>query len=139
MENFSFLTTSLLVNGVEISGFDEGDDVIQLARRVESFNDKVGADGVMTAYQSSNLSGTVTFRLMQSSDSNKYLSGLMAAQENSLFESVFAQFKDPSTGDVASGTQGYIPKPADMVRGVAPNAQEWIIIVERLDLLHLGG
>ena len=36
MKEYSFLDTLLLVNGVEISGFDEGDDVINLERLNDS-------------------------------------------------------------------------------------------------------
>lgn len=138
MKNYTFLNTLLLVNGIEIAGFDEGDDVITLARLNDSASHKVGTDGEMTLAISADRSGTVTFRLMQSSDSNTFLSGLINTQENGVFIPIFVQFKDSETADLASGTQGYITKPADMVRGTAPNSQEWVIVVERLDLLHLG-
>jgi hypothetical protein len=139
MKDYSFLDTLLLVNGVEIGGFDEGDDVISLARLNDSASHKIGADGEMTVSISADRSGTITFRLMQSSDSNAYLSGLITSQENGIFVPIFAQFKDTRGNDLGSGTQGYIPKPADMARGTNPNAQEWSVVVERLDLLHLGG
>lgn len=139
MENYSFLDTTLLVNGVEITGFDEGDDVITLERINDSSAHKIGVDGVMTVSISADRSGMVTFRLMQSSDSNAYLSGLINAQENGAFVPIFVQFKDTKGNDLGSGTQGYIPRPASMVRGQNANSQEWMITVERLDLLHLGG
>ena len=139
MKEYSFLNTLLLVNGVEISGFDEGDDVIELDRINDSASHKIGSDGEMTVAISADRSGTVTFRLMQTSDSNTYLSGLIIAQENGAFIPVFVQFKDTKGGDLGSGTQGYIPKPATMTRGTSANSQEWIVTVERLDLLHLGG
>lgn len=138
MKEYSFLDLNLLVNGVPISGFDEGDDVIQLARLGDSAFHKLGADGEMTVGISADRSGTMKFRLMQSSDSNTYLSGLIAAQENGAFVPIFAQMTDVRGGDLGSGTQGYINKPADMTRGTNPNSQEWIITVERLDMLHNG-
>ena len=139
MKEYSFLNTLLLVNGVEIGGYDEGDDVIVLERINDSASHKVGADGEMSVAISADRSGTITFRLMQTADSNQYLSGLISAQENGAFSPLFVQFKDTKGGDLGSGTQGYIPKPATMTRGNATNNQEWIITVERLDLLHLGG
>lgn len=139
MQEYSFLNTLLLLNGVEISGFDEGDDVINLDRINDSALHKIGADGEMTVAISADRSGTVTFRLMQVSDSNAYLSGLINSQENGAFVPLFVQFKDTKGNDLGSGTQGYITKPASMTRGTGANAQEWIIVVERLDLLHLGG
>jgi len=139
MKEYSFLDTLLLVNGIEITGFDEGDDVIILDRINDSASHKVGTDGEMSVSISADRSGTVTFRLMQTSDSNAFLSGLISAQENGIFVPIFVQFKDTKGGDLGSGTQGYITKPAPMTRGTAVNAQEWVLTVERLDLLYLGG
>lgn len=139
MKEYSFLDTLLLINGVEISGFDEGDDVISLERLNDSASHKIGTDGEMTVAISADRSGSATFRLMQTSDSNSYLSGLINAQENGAFAPIFIQFKDTRGNDLGSGTQGYINRPASMVRGSGTNSQEWKVIVERLDLLHLGG
>ena len=138
MKEYSFLDTLLLVNGVEINGFDEGDDVINLDRLNDSAAHKIGTDGEMTVSISADRSGTCTFRLMQSSDSNTYLSGLITAQENGAFVPIFLQFKDTRGLDIGSGTQGYINRPATMTRGTNVNSQEWIITVERLDMLHGG-
>ena len=139
MKDYSFLDTILLVNGVEMEGYDEGDDVIQMARRNDSATDSVGADGEMTVAISADRSGTVVFRLSQSSSGNAYLSGLTAAQENGSFVPVFVQFKDTRGGDLGSGTQGYINRPADMTNGAGINSREWTITVERLDLLYATG
>lgn len=138
MKEYSFLDTLLLVNGVEISGFDEGDDVITLDRLNDSAAHKIGTDGEMTVSISADRSGTVVFRLMQSSDSNSYLSALIIGQENGAFIPIFVQFKDTRGLDLGSGTQGYINRPATMVRGTNANSQEWMVTVERLDLLHGG-
>ena len=138
MKDYSFLNTLLLVNGVEISGFDEGDDVIEMARINDSAAHKVGTDGEMTVSISADRTVTATFRLMQSSLSNAYLSGLISAQENGAFIPIFVQFTDTKGGDLGSGTAGYITKPATMTRGTNANAQEWIVTVERLDLLFLA-
>lgn len=139
MQTYSFLETLLLINGVEMSGFDEGDDVIEVDRFNPSSSHSISADGVMTVSLSADRSGYFRFRLNQTSDSNKYLSGVVAGQENGVFVPIFAQFKDTRGNDLGSGTQGYIAKPAGMTRGTNSNAQEWEVIVERLDLLHLGG
>lgn len=138
MKEYSFLNTVLLVNGVEITGFDEGDDVIVLSRINDAVSHKIGADGEMSISISADRSGTCTFKLQQSSLSNAYLTGLVAVQENGLFVPIFVQMTDTRTGDSGSGTSGYIAKPADMQRGTNVNGQEWVITVERLDLIHIG-
>lgn len=138
MKTFSFLDTVVLVNGVEITGWAEGDDVIALERLGDSASHVIGADGEMTVSLSADRPGECTFSLMQTSESNAFLSGLINAQENGAFVPVFVQFKDTRGGDIGSGTQGYIPKPAGMSRGNSVQPQEWKIVVERLDLLHVG-
>lgn len=138
MKVYSFIDTVFLVNGVELSGWAEGDDVIALERLGDSAAHVIGAAGEMTLSLSADRSGSVVFRLQQSSNSNAYLSGLINAQENGAFVPIFVQFKDTRGGDLGSGTQGYITKPAGMTRGVNSQPQEWMIVVERLDLLHVG-
>jgi len=138
MKDYSFLNTILLVNGLEISGFDEGDDVISLSRLNDSAAHSIGTDGEMTVSLSADRSGTVVFRIMQTSDSNKFLSAFIIGQENGAFVPIFIQFKDTKGLDLGSGTQGYITRPANMVRGTMAQPQEWTIVVERLDLLHGG-
>ena len=139
MQTYSFADITLLVQGVEITGYDEGDDVIALERLEDSAAHTIGADGEMTVSLSTNRSGTARFRLLSTSDSNALLSGLISAQENGAFVPVFVQMKDNRNNDLGSGTQGYIQRPANMVRGANTQPQEWTIVVERLDMLHVGG
>lgn len=139
MQTYSFADISLLVQGTEITGYDDGDDVITLERLNDSAAHTIGTDGEMTVSLSTDRSGTVTFRLLSTSDSNAFLSGLIAAQENGAFIPVFVQMKDNRNNDLGSGTQGYIQRPATMTRGRNVQPQEWVVVVERLDLLHVGG
>lgn len=138
MDAFSFLDTSVFVNGIEITGWGEGDDSITLARLNDSASHIIGNDGLMTVNLSADRSGAVTFNLLQTASSNAYMSGLITLQENDAFIPIFVQFKDSRNHDLGSGTQGYIPKPADITRGGTVQNQEWIIVVERLDLIHVG-
>lgn len=138
MKPYSFLDITLLVNGAEITGYDEGDDVIILARLSDSASHVISTDGVMTVSLSTDRSGTATFRVNQTSASNALLSTLISTQENGVFVPVFIQMKDHRNNDLGSGTQGYILKPADMTRGAKAQSQEWVIVVERLDMLHVG-
>ncbi len=138
MKTYSFLDLTLLINGVSITGFDEGDDVIILDRTVNSANHKIGTDGEMSTSISADRSGSVVFKLMQTSSSNLYLSGLIGIQETGNGATVSVMFKDTRGRDLGVGTQGYIPKPAKMTRGTNVNNQEWMIVVENLELLFVG-
>lgn len=137
MKTYSFLNTVLLINGVEITGFAEGDDVINLERRTDSASDMIGADGKMMVSLSSDYSGEVTIKLQQTSSSNKYLTKLLHLQEGARtsFKPLQIFFQDTYRQDIGSGTLGYIKKPANMTRGATGQTVEWSFVVERLDLL----
>lgn len=136
MRRYSFQDTVMVINGVEITGWDEGDDTIQVKRRVDSITDKVGAGGDMMVSISADKSGEFTFKLQQTSSSNKFLNNILMTQEaaGSVFVPVSVLFQDTYRRDMASGTVGYIKKPADMIRGATGQSQEWVVVVERLDL-----
>lgn len=137
MQRYSFNDVTMLINGVEITGWDEGDDVIQVKRRSDSISDKMGAGGDMMVSVSTDKSGEFTFKLQQTSSSNKFMMAMLALEENSssTFVPVTVLMQDTFRRDLATGTTGYIKKPADMTRGAKANGQEWTIVVERLDLV----
>lgn len=137
MKVYSFGNTVMLINGVEITGFAEGDDVIKVERLTDSASHKIGAGGSMMVSLSSDKSGHFVFKLQQTSKSNKYLSNLLSLQEGGAktFVPIAALFQDTYRNDMASGTTGYLKKAADMSRGAEATNQEWEVIVERLDML----
>ena len=140
MQSYSFLNTVLFVNGIEISGFDEGDDVIKLERNEDSASHVVGDDGVMIVSVSADQSGSCTFRLLQASDSNGYLSGLSNIQgAGGVVAPLGIVFRDVVGNDLVTGLQGYINRPSSMIRGKTANSQEWILTFETLTFAHTLG
>ena len=138
MRPYSFKNTVLLINGLEITGWAEGDDVIKVERFDDSTSHVIGAGGEMTVALSADRSGFFEFNLQQSSESNIYLTALVAAQETGTFVPVGVAWKDTLGGDLMSGAQGYIPRPANLQRGSGVNAQLWRVVVERLDMIRGG-
>ena len=137
MRIYSFLNTVLLINGVEITGAAEGDDVIDIARRNDGASDQIGAGGNMMVSLSADKSGSVKFKLQNTSSSNSFLSKMMSMQDggSETFVPVNIKFQDTYRQDTAEGTVGYIKKHADIKRGAKAGTQEWEVIVERLDML----
>jgi hypothetical protein len=135
MRAYSFQNLVVLINGVELNSFADGDDVVQVTRRQDSASDEVGADGKMMVAISADKSGEFTFKLQQTSPSNKFLMGLLALQEGgaSSFVPVSVLVQDTYRNDLATGTTGYLKKSADMTRGKGGNTQEWTVVTERLD------
>ena len=138
MKSFSFNNVIMLVQGQEMTGWPEGEDVIICERLEDSASHIIGVDGKMTLSISNDRSGSITFKLMQNSGSNLLLTGLITAQENGAFIPVFIQIKNTEGGELISATQGYITKPANMGFGQNANEVEWIIIAERLDFINAG-
>jgi hypothetical protein len=135
MRVISFLNTIVLVNGVEVVEWGDGNETIGVERRVDSATDKIGNSGEMLVILSADKSGVFSFRIQQTSPSNLYFSTLINGQENGAFVPIFVQFKDTRGGDLASGTQGYMRKFPGVARGNDANDQTWQIVVERLDLV----
>lgn len=137
MKGYSFLNGHVIVNGIEITGFADGDDVIKLSRRVDAAMDKVGADGNMMVSFSADKSGEITLKLMQIGRGNKYLNGLANLQAGgpTSFIPIAVLWQDTYRQDRGVGAFGYLKKLPDVQRGAEGNTQEWTIVVERLDLL----
>lgn len=138
MQAFSWQNTIVLVNGVPIGGWEDSEDALTMERFEDSAKHIMTADGKMVVNYSANMSGFVQMKIKQSDPSNAYLSGLINVQESGVFTPVFVQYKDLGGLDLGAGTQGYIPKPASIIRGNGINTNVWRIHVERLDLLHGG-
>jgi hypothetical protein len=83
---------------------------------------------------SSDRSGEFTFKLLQTSISNAYLQSIVDLQERggTGFTGTKVTFQDIYRNDLASGSIGYVKKPAELTRGSNSNTQEWGIVVESL-------
>ena len=138
MKSFSFNNVSLLVQGQEITGYPEGEDIILAERLEDNAEHVIGVDGNMTLSISNDRSGTLVFKLMQNSQSNLLMTTLVTAQENGAFVPVFVQCRNTEGGEFMSGTQGYIPRPAALGFGQNAREVEWTIVCERLDFINSG-
>lgn len=139
MKLYSFAETTLLINGREITGFDQSDDSIVARRLEDSMGHVVGNKGEMAVYVRASKAGELVFKLLQTSDDNLYLSTLIGAAENGAFVPVSIMFKDNLGSDLITGNRGYIRRPSDFQRGTPTGSQAWGIVVERMDMLLGGG
>lgn len=126
--------TAVLDAEHEITGYASGDDVITAERSVDGASHVVGADGSMAIGISADKSGTVTFKLLQTSSSNRYLLQRYAAQEAGArsFVPVNLNVKDVHRQDVIIGLAGYLKKLPAVKRGEKPTEQEWAIVFQQL-------
>ncbi len=136
MKDQGFLDLTILVNTVPISGFVDSENAVQMRRLTPPFSHQTTLEGEMIVTRNPVRTGEIILTLYHTSDSNRFLSGLVLAQEAGTLVPCNVLIKDAKGGDLGGGTQGYIEVPAEMVRGTQASPQEWRIVVERLNLLH---
>ena len=135
--NHSWVQSTILINGVTLQQFDGGDDVISFERRVDMATDVMGASGDMVVSLGTDKSGIVSFRLLQTSDSNVFLRTLANTQDAGIFTELSLSYTNNSTGEVVYGIGGYFQKQSGKTRGVQSNAQSWDIVFSELQFIDL--
>jgi len=146
MRVFSFGNITAVLDAIhEVTGYGSGDDTISAERATDGATHVMGADGSMAVAISTDKSGTVTFKLLQTSSSNRYLLQRYAAQEAGpgSFVPVNLNVKDVHRQDVIIGIAGYLKKLPAVKRGEKVTEQEWAIVFQQLwydfgDLRGLG-
>jgi hypothetical protein len=136
MQNYSFDQVNVIVGTIPITGFGEGDDVIQVERRTDTFGVTVGVDGDGVAAKSSDKSGTFLFRLLANSASNTFLVSQFALMEANILPFLPVVVKDASTQlALATTLAAVITKPGPIIRGGAAPEREWTLLCDKLVML----
>jgi hypothetical protein len=130
-------SVTFIVAGVVISGFDE-DEFINAERNTDLYKQKVGRDGVIEV-RSTDRTGKITVKLLSSSFSNDFFSGLLALDEASPYGtmSVPLLIKDANGATAAAGV-GRIKGWPKLGYGSNPTGREWVFNVQNLKIF-IGG
>lgn len=135
MRVYAFGSVTAVLDALhEITGYASGDDVISAERAEDGASHIMGADGSMAMSISSNKSGTVTFKLLQTSSTNKYLLQRYMLQEAGArtYTPIALVVKDVHRLDVIVGVAGYLKKLPVIKRGEKAAEQEWAIVFQQL-------
>lgn len=135
MRVYSFANNTAIFDAShEVTGYGSGDDVIEADRTGPAASHIVGANGDMAVSLSSDRSGYVKFKLLQTSSSNRYLWQRYVLQEagSRLFVPLGLVVMDIHRLDVLTGIAGYFEKLPNYKRGEKANEQEWKIIFQKL-------
>lgn len=116
----------------EVTNWSDDDDCFMFKRSSPSATHKIGCDGLMAVFASSDKSGEFTLKVFQTSPTNKYLNAGLALLENggATFVPISIQFVDVNREDAIVGLFGYVQKVPDIARGKDSKVQEWVIAVE---------
>jgi len=128
---------AVIVGGKIISGFSEG-TMVKASRNDAAYSLKVGADGEGTRTRSRNTSGKLEFSLMQSSDSNDYLSSLALADEASNAGTVACLIKDGSGRSVWGALTAWVQKLPDADLAKEVQTRTWVLETDNITIF-IGG
>lgn len=127
---YDFKNTSVLINGVLISGYADG-DAIQMEQREDSVELLVGAGGDSEYSESNDKSATLTLTLLVSSASSIYLEDLHNAGEE--LDVQIIDKNQNSRNKAAS--QCRIQRNAPLTRGKEGSPREWTILMPEITII----
>ena len=132
-ENYTFTNVSAIINGHPIVDWADDDAAIHTERNADTVLNNIGADGSLARALSNDLTGTVSFVLKQTSDTNGFLDALINAGEaiNS-FINIELTVRDSQRNDVILAVNGAIMRSPDLDRGRNITNRTWVIHCERL-------
>lgn len=136
LETYDPKNIEVIVSGNIITGF--ADDIVSVERDANVFEDEAGAQGDVVRYAMNDKRGTISIKLLQTSKSNLFLSGLAKADELSGLGVFPVVVKDTRGNDIHVAAQAWIQKiaPASYKRGV--ETREWEIRTNNLQTV-VGG
>jgi hypothetical protein len=149
MYQYSFNNVHLIVTlgGIPLPIVNVPDQaqIFTVGRRAATKHDVMGARGEMNVASTVNLSGMLSFPLMQTAPENAALSLFQTQQEQTGItdftgsEVISANIVDLSSA-LTNGnmTGGYIPGPPQLVRGNTINFLMWTMIFEKITLMQNG-
>lgn len=141
MKQYSFFDVDLLIDGARVDGFTASQSIITARRNVPQHMGIVDAYGKMAVATTADLSGMISFPLLQTADWNEILyakaqltqaTGLSG--NKSLWEPMQIQIVDKMGDMLVNGVNGFILQQPAIARGVGFTSNVWSIMTERLQI-----
>jgi len=127
----------VIAGGFQLSGFSDG-SVVTVTYNEDAWAHVVGTDGEGTRSKSNNFSAEVTATLMQSSDSNAFLSAFAEADRVSNSGSFPLLIKDASGDSLYVAESAWVKKIPDSEFAREAGTREWVLSVDNL-VAFVGG
>ncbi len=132
---WSFAEVAIMLNGVPLTGFGEGDDVVQVTTRTDRFSMIIGAKGKGVPVKSEDRSAEIVLGILQDHEDNAVIGGFLAKDDKSgTFTGVELQITVLKSGERIGG-RGVVTKYADRNLGAGLNRYDWAVIVEECEFL----
>jgi hypothetical protein len=132
LKDYSPAAVSLAWGGFSFEGFAE-DSFVTASRTTPNSSASVGAQGNVGLTVSADKTGTIEVTLMQTSQTNRYLSAVQNAQDlaNTLFRAPFL-ITDPSGGSLVVCSSAHLQEAPDVTLGSDQNEKTWVFFCEDL-------
>ena len=127
----------VIVGVVPIIGFGP-DTLITMSRSQDTFRKVVGCFGEVTRVMNKDTTGELTIDLMQTSESNAFLSILQYVDELGKFAVVPIFIIDLSGGSFGLSMSGWIRKPPELVFNKGLELRRWTFDLATVDVVQLG-
>lgn len=135
---YAFEDVLVLIDGVPITGWADGDDVISVARDVDTYSKLVGAAGDVALLKNADRSGVATLRLLQTSNANKILTAKVKLQDSGVISPFPFSVKDLNGDDLVLAEQAVVKVVPEMRFGTGHNEREWQLLLPAVDIFALG-
>ncbi|MGL5015968.1 MAG: phage protein [Bacteroidales bacterium] len=140
MKQYSFYNVDLIIDGFVIAdGFSDSNAIITASRDAPQHGKVMDARGKMIAVSSADKSGTISFDLLQTSDTNTWMQTRALASHDSAtsggtdtFIPVQVMINDKMGRAVATGVNGMIVMQPAMARGTGLTTNTWVLQFEQL-------
>ena len=136
LETFDPKNIELIVAGNLITGFS--DDMVSADRDANLFDDDAGAQGDVVRFANNDKRGLITVKLLQTSKSNLFLSGLAKADEFTGLGVFPVVLKDTRGNDLVVAAQAWIRKIASISYKRGVEVREWEIRTNNIQIV-VGG
>lgn len=127
------------IGGVIVTGWSDGDAIVA-ERDEDAYSKRVGNDGGVGRARNPNMSGSFTFRLLQTSAANAALSALVATDDltNQGLPTFPITVLDGSGASLSAATQCWIKKVPAATFGKEVGEREWVFDAADLRIFHGG-
>lgn len=132
LKDYSPAAVSVSWGGFGFEGFGE-DSFVTASRSTPNTSAKIGAQGSVGLTVSADKTGTIEVTLMQTSQTNRYLSAVQNAQDvaSTIFRAPFL-VTDPSGGSLVVCKSAHIQEAPDVTLGADQNEKTWMFFCEDL-------
>lgn len=125
---YSAADITATLDGRQIIGFDEGDNVLEVAPVTNRSEIRVGATGSSIISVSTNRAARITLRLMHNSATHRLLSQKNAQMLSGVRRPFSFSYKEVGSGEGGAASRCMIEQAPTKSHGLNATVREWILV-----------